>query len=174
MIRRPPRSTLFPYTTLFRSRLRDLRLLDDFRGPLEDRVRVLSHQTVHVDSGVELQDPRLVVRVLPHFLERTPPAVLCAVPMVQARLGVPAAQEDDPLGAFPTPAPDRADVARERVLLQIEEELLERVGTAPRGADEFSLWQEEVLGRRGPSVATAHSRGPSKKVPTQLPRLRTV
>src|SRR2546422_2414624 len=25
MIRRPPRSTLFPYTTLFRSRLRDLR-----------------------------------------------------------------------------------------------------------------------------------------------------
>src|SRR5437867_2536551 len=61
---------------------------------------------------------------------------------------------------------DRADVARERVLLQIEEELLERVGTAPRGADEFSLWQEEVLGRRGPSVATAHSRGPSKKVPT--------
>src|SRR2546422_8214867 len=67
MIRRPPRSTLFPYTTLFRSRLRDLRLLDDFRGPLEDRVRVLSHQTVHVDSGVELQDARLVVRVLPHF-----------------------------------------------------------------------------------------------------------
>src|SRR3712207_8214156 len=26
MIRRPPRSTLFPYTTLFRSRLRQLRL----------------------------------------------------------------------------------------------------------------------------------------------------
>src|SRR3712207_8505499 len=25
MIRRPPRSTLFPYTTLFRSRLRDLK-----------------------------------------------------------------------------------------------------------------------------------------------------
>src|SRR5260370_23039807 len=27
MIRRPPRSTLFPYTTLFRSRLRERRLL---------------------------------------------------------------------------------------------------------------------------------------------------
>src|SRR5258705_12328502 len=26
MIRRPPRSTLFPYTTLFRSRVRDVRL----------------------------------------------------------------------------------------------------------------------------------------------------
>src|SRR5256885_7524020 len=28
MIRRPPRSTLFPYTTLFRSRARDLRDFD--------------------------------------------------------------------------------------------------------------------------------------------------
>src|SRR3989454_8787375 len=32
MIRRPPRSTLFPYTTLFRSRLRADRLTDDARG----------------------------------------------------------------------------------------------------------------------------------------------
>src|SRR5207249_9543573 len=100
------------------------------------------------------------------LLESTAPAVLRAVPMVQARLGVPAAKEDDPLGPFPAPAPNRADVTLERVLLEIEEELLEGVGTAPRGADEFSLWEEEVLGRRGPSVATAHSRGPSKKVPT--------
>src|SRR3989442_8679530 len=30
MIRRPPRSTLFPYTTLFRSHLRDLKLILDF------------------------------------------------------------------------------------------------------------------------------------------------
>src|SRR5260221_9754609 len=29
MIRRPPRSTLFPYTTLFRSRLRPLDLLEE-------------------------------------------------------------------------------------------------------------------------------------------------
>src|SRR5256885_6573915 len=32
MIRRPPRSTLFPYTTLFRSAI--LRGTDDFRSPL--------------------------------------------------------------------------------------------------------------------------------------------
>src|SRR5438093_4402569 len=34
MIRRPPRSTLFPYTTLFRSyvRLEHLRRADDFQG----------------------------------------------------------------------------------------------------------------------------------------------
>src|SRR3712207_8646816 len=39
MIRRPPRSTLFPYTTLFRSRLRrDVRL----GGPEHDGGRVVS------------------------------------------------------------------------------------------------------------------------------------
>src|SRR2546429_1500288 len=30
MIRRPPRSTLFPYTTLFRSPLAELRMIDPF------------------------------------------------------------------------------------------------------------------------------------------------
>src|SRR6266699_5504727 len=33
MIRRPPRSTLFPYTTLFRSRARDPPALGDARAP---------------------------------------------------------------------------------------------------------------------------------------------
>src|SRR5256886_12986871 len=33
MIRRPPRSTLFPYTTLFRSFLGRLRLVEDFLAP---------------------------------------------------------------------------------------------------------------------------------------------
>src|SRR5688572_30934080 len=36
MIRRPPRSTLFPYTTLFRSRVFDLDELLKF--PLEERI----------------------------------------------------------------------------------------------------------------------------------------
>src|SRR5256885_6902910 len=34
MIRRPPRSTLFPYTTLFRSLHRDLKLRDDLKKRL--------------------------------------------------------------------------------------------------------------------------------------------
>src|SRR2546426_4045279 len=38
MIRRPPRSTLFPYTTLFRSRLRRRRLHGDRRQRGHDRV----------------------------------------------------------------------------------------------------------------------------------------
>src|SRR2546421_4903921 len=37
MIRRPPRSTLFPYTTLFRSKLHHFGALA--HGTLEDRVR---------------------------------------------------------------------------------------------------------------------------------------
>src|SRR5258705_10010053 len=47
MIRRPPRSTLFPYTTLFRSRLgergpRRRRRARDGRGPPQPRSRLLT------------------------------------------------------------------------------------------------------------------------------------
>src|SRR3712207_6924908 len=45
MIRRPPRSTLFPYTTLFRSRPQPGRLLC---RPLDCRVRVLPRFAVVV------------------------------------------------------------------------------------------------------------------------------
>src|SRR3712207_8619864 len=38
MIRRPPRSTLFPYTTLFRSLLVDGDLFDDARLLVDDRL----------------------------------------------------------------------------------------------------------------------------------------
>src|SRR3712207_8041053 len=53
MIRRPPRSTLFPYTTLFRSRHRclgtsvqdPLHAYDATGAPLGPRVRKPTHQT---------------------------------------------------------------------------------------------------------------------------------
>src|SRR5688572_32545833 len=38
MIRRPPRSTLFPYTTLFRSLIPPIQLLDAFEQPQVRRV----------------------------------------------------------------------------------------------------------------------------------------
>src|SRR2546430_9747567 len=41
MIRRPPRSTLFPYTTLFRSNLEDLVKQNSFRRDLFHRIYVL-------------------------------------------------------------------------------------------------------------------------------------
>src|SRR2546427_7623726 len=74
MIRRPPRSTLFPYTTLFRSLGREP-VVD--RGlELAREAGVLEHQAVRVDDpAVELGEPRreplLQVRELDHrFLER--------------------------------------------------------------------------------------------------------
>src|SRR2546426_2455779 len=90
MIRRPPRSTLFPYTTLFRSPLaavddrarREVRPLDELPEILEGRVRVVDQmvdrlnrlrQVVRRDVGrprseehtSELQSPcNLVCRLL--------------------------------------------------------------------------------------------------------------
>src|SRR3712207_7876955 len=61
MIRRPPRSTLFPYTTLFRSNWEGLRTLYARRAPLflrtslpgldPDRVRWVPHHVAHAASA---------------------------------------------------------------------------------------------------------------------------
>src|SRR3712207_9556073 len=45
MIRRPPRSTLFPYTTLFRSEAELLRVADEVGW--SERVLVIEQQVVH-------------------------------------------------------------------------------------------------------------------------------
>src|SRR3712207_7955215 len=51
MIRRPPRSTLFPYTTLFRSRRRKLMQTADveraIRPPVQNRIAVMAEQAWH-------------------------------------------------------------------------------------------------------------------------------
>src|SRR5690348_17372196 len=69
MIRRPPRSTLFPYTTLFRSRMVPGRVevADDQRGSRTDRGRSLpSHLAKRSEEHTsELQSPvHLVCRLL--------------------------------------------------------------------------------------------------------------
>src|SRR2546429_8908396 len=64
MIRRPPRSTLFPYTTLFRSRSPEERavslagrledvpgLLDDARAALVEPVRVFVETALRINEG---------------------------------------------------------------------------------------------------------------------------
>src|ERR1044071_10273217 len=57
MIRRPPRSTLFPYTTLFRSRVDLQHLLEDLRdaytGALEETIRSEEH-TSELQSRVDI------------------------------------------------------------------------------------------------------------------------
>src|SRR2546426_6637352 len=76
MIRRPPRSTLFPYTTLFRSLLDGIhRLAHVDTGPVQTELLVdlmLDRQTVTIEAGhrseehtSELQSPcNLVCRLL--------------------------------------------------------------------------------------------------------------
>src|SRR6266581_8400888 len=60
MIRRPPRSTLFPYTTLFRSRCRSLPPAEDGAG--QSRT---SHAARSEEHTSELQSPvHLVCRLL--------------------------------------------------------------------------------------------------------------
>src|SRR3712207_7353651 len=51
MIRRPPRSTLFPYTTLFRSEVRHARGLGGLEGLDHVRVDALSHQRSLLESS---------------------------------------------------------------------------------------------------------------------------
>src|SRR5438270_2348449 len=62
MIRRPPRSTLFPYTTLFRSILRKLGLILDpperTHKPLEPREPLQEVQTDFKDVTTVPPDPR--------------------------------------------------------------------------------------------------------------------
>src|SRR2546422_2335466 len=60
MIRRPPRSTLFPYTTLFRSRVRRVLLREQAPAVVDARpgdVRMDVHAARHDDhaAGVELR-----------------------------------------------------------------------------------------------------------------------
>src|SRR2546426_11353041 len=57
MIRRPPRSTLFPYTTLFRSDLTPLAdlALDDRGLPLYPPVEDDRHVVVHVPARLALE-----------------------------------------------------------------------------------------------------------------------
>src|SRR5258707_3526003 len=51
MIRRPPRSTLFPYTTLFRSNIRGLQRVIDPDHAARRRLQVVGVSAVGVDAG---------------------------------------------------------------------------------------------------------------------------
>src|SRR3712207_8007385 len=53
MIRRPPRSTLFPYTTLFRSR----HPVRGFTGSVERRAEFVTEQGRPVDGGPRVAEP---------------------------------------------------------------------------------------------------------------------
>src|SRR5438094_4968461 len=65
MIRRPPRSTLFPYTTLFRSHERDPQAVRLHRVHRDERVRRVVGDERSEEHTSELQSPYdLVCRLL--------------------------------------------------------------------------------------------------------------
>src|SRR3712207_7349956 len=71
MIRRPPRSTLFPYTTLFRS-ARRCRLGDDGAGRADaGPARDLARQVERLDRRLALVPAPRLARQHPHDLERS-------------------------------------------------------------------------------------------------------
>src|SRR5258708_29055874 len=87
MIRRPPRSTLFPYTTLFRSRRRTIRIAchDDVRAAKpDDHVaigvprRILQLDGLMVEEQLLLRSGKRVCRSEEHTSElQSPDHLVC-------------------------------------------------------------------------------------------------
>src|SRR5258708_18512879 len=88
MIRRPPRSTLFPYTTLFRSRINPERLhriqvelLDVLRSGLEDHLELMVLEKpvrVFAETAIGRPPRRLHVRSEEHTSElQSPDHLVC-------------------------------------------------------------------------------------------------
>src|SRR5688572_32760113 len=59
MIRRPPRSTLFPYTTLFRSQVEEVDRVDraPLAGDARGSARLRAHSRVHRSAAGRLRRP---------------------------------------------------------------------------------------------------------------------
>src|SRR5258707_5376494 len=99
MIRRPPRSTLFPYTTLFRSRIAEQHAAAAARGLLA--------KAVHVAADADRKSTRLN-----SSHANISYAVFCLKKKKQSRLAIPG-YHDSPRNERPyLPVPTRLDVAR--------------------------------------------------------------
>src|SRR2546425_2003465 len=93
MIRRPPRSTLFPYTTLFRSKFKDsdltariIRSLFDTARQYRESIDVygskrsfegtLVEHEPHVLHTAKLPEPKIPAKVcVPHYAHRLPKSI---------------------------------------------------------------------------------------------------
>src|SRR3712207_5633210 len=115
MIRRPPRSTLFPYTTLFRSPA-----LQRPRRPRTARVGLRFRRSSLRAQALDARRLRPATRRLPELRDRARPggtAVLRAEPWGGALPGVPHRHRrclpDAPRDAGPAQGPDREPHPRE-------------------------------------------------------------
>src|SRR2546425_13267597 len=75
MIRRPPRSTLFPYTTLFRSEVKEKRFLRQFRGktagdPIRINQDILNYTGATLSSKALARGVKRAVLLLDVFYPR--------------------------------------------------------------------------------------------------------
>src|SRR2546422_7268387 len=132
MIRRPPRSTLFPYTTLFRSPHRRKRVRFQLEGALggepdraEDPHRVLAHADVGVADGAD--EARVQVVLSAHVVDD--PAIIYVVE--EAVDGEIAA------AGVLLRAPEDVVVTDEQVLRQVLQ-LVARSGTGGRYPDDLA------------------------------------
>src|SRR5258708_38328716 len=70
MIRRPPRSTLFPYTTLFRSQLEPDRAAETLDGlSADERTDIIQQMSQHARRRVLLKLRPIVLVEVEHLLE---------------------------------------------------------------------------------------------------------
>src|SRR5256886_9145259 len=95
MIRRPPRSTLFPYTTLFRSHRARVRRrahrVSHRRFPVEDQgeAEIRRFPAFHPPEYVEWKPDPALLRAFREAIERDPErAALVAGPPVETRPGL--------------------------------------------------------------------------------------
>src|SRR2546427_776620 len=110
MIRRPPRSTLFPYTTLFRSRDDSQHSEFSFRGLV---LFLIARAEVPRDPGVFEPDAKELRQVLPRFRFQRRPEIFivnrfpaqaanhprqCATQLFLAALGLQSKQKEFGLG----------------------------------------------------------------------------
>src|SRR2546428_7274138 len=109
MIRRPPRSTLFPYTTLFRSLLGD-RPLDRLRGAQGVLRLAKRYGTAHLDAACARAHAvgeyryHTVKTILVHALEQQPLPGLA--PLVATPAGPPPRSARPWTTFFPAPDSD--------------------------------------------------------------------
>src|SRR3712207_6968752 len=61
MIRRPPRSTLFPYTTLFRSRGKSIQTVDVAGATSQDLAEMMVGRSVSFTTAKKAAEPKEVV-----------------------------------------------------------------------------------------------------------------
>src|SRR5256885_7017355 len=91
MIRRPPRSTLFPYTTLFRSRHRSARARDHHRGRTGAQD---VGQGVRADQGADEDGDRKSTRLNSSHLVISY-AVFCLKKKIENKLNMRQHEEND-------------------------------------------------------------------------------